>query len=227
MNLRFSFSQCGYVAALTMAGALVLSGCKSELDEKTSAKVTEVAKGAAKQAVAKLQTGPKTKLTLDTGSSSIGWLGAKVTGDHKGTLQAQSGKVTLAGDAPSRLEVTVDMATVTSDAEKLTTHLKSPDFFDVDKFPTAKFVATEFKPGATPGAFDVTGELTLHGVTKQLTFPATVQVSDGSASGKAEFKINRQDFGIKYPGKPDDLIRDDVALTLDLSFAGAAKSKPH
>jgi polyisoprenoid-binding protein YceI len=58
----------------------------------------------------------------------------------------------------------------------------------------------------------------MKGQAKKVTFPATLEVSDAGVHGKAEFSINRKDWGIDYPGKPDDLIKDDVALILDLNF---------
>ena len=60
----------------------------------------------------------------------------------------------------------------------------------------------------------------LHGVTKNITFPTTVEKSEDSIHIKAEFNINRQDFGISYAGKKDDLIRDEVVIKLDI------KAKP-
>ena len=64
--------------------------------------------------------------------------------------------------------------------------------------------------------YEVTGNLELHGVTKSITFPATIVVEDGRITAEAEFFIRRTDFGILYPGKPDDLIRDEVVIRLDL-----------
>jgi polyisoprenoid-binding protein YceI len=96
--------------------------------------------------------------------------------------------------------------------------LKTKDFFEVERFPTSHFVATSFQPITQGGTHTVTGDLELHGVKKQISFPATITVQGNSASGKAEFKINRKDFGIEYRGMADDLIKDDVLLKLDLNF---------
>jgi polyisoprenoid-binding protein YceI len=65
----------------------------------------------------------------------------------------------------------------------------------------------------------VKGKLTLHGVSKIVTFPATIALSGKEVSGKAEFSINRKDFGIAYAGKADDLIRDGVVLKIDVKAA--------
>jgi polyisoprenoid-binding protein YceI len=97
-------------------------------------------------------------------------------------------------------------------------HLKSPDFFDVAQFPTATFTSTAIKAGAEGGAtHTVTGTLDLHGVKKSITFPATIAVGADTVSVKSEFAINRKDFNIVYPGKPDDLIKDEVLLKLDIA----------
>jgi len=64
----------------------------------------------------------------------------------------------------------------------------------------------------------ISGDLTLHGVTRQISFPATASATETEVSATAEFSINRQDFGIAYPGMPDDLIRDLVVIKLSLAL---------
>ena len=64
----------------------------------------------------------------------------------------------------------------------------------------------------------ISGALTLHGVTKQITFPAIVELTRKEVRGKAEFKINRKDFGIEYQGMADNAIKDEVLLKIDLIF---------
>jgi polyisoprenoid-binding protein YceI len=241
--------------AIALVGAALvttsLTGCKSELDNKPTAKVepastatpAEEAKPATPAEEAKpaeaaapveeakpVEAAPEeaakpvegARFDLDPAKSALGFVGAKITGDHTCKFNTISGSAVIAGDAVASLEVVADMASVETDSEKLTGHLKSADFFDVEKFPTSTFKATTFAPSTEAGAtHTITGDLTLHGVTKQLTFPATVTVSATGATGKSEFKINRKDFGIVYPGKPDDLIRDEVLLKLDLAFTPA------
>ena len=81
------------------------------------------------------------------------------------------------------------------------------------KYPKAAFTSSQIKAGGEGGAtHTITGELDLHGVKETISFPATISVGADTASGTAEFVIKRQDFGIVYPGKQDDLIRDDVLL---------------
>jgi polyisoprenoid-binding protein YceI len=90
----------------------------------------------------------------------------------------------------------------------------SADLLDSQKFPTASFASTKIEKAAAD--YTVTGNLTLHGVTKSISFPASITAGSTDASVRAEFGINRKDFGIVYPGMPDDLIQDQVLLQIDL-----------
>jgi polyisoprenoid-binding protein YceI len=152
--------------------------------------------------------------------SKIEFVGAKVTGKHDGSFTSFSGAISVPEGDPSKGTVTaeIDAASLTSDSEKLTGHLKSPDFFDVGKFPKARFTSTSLKPSTEQGrTHTVTGNLELRGVTKSVTFPATINVAKDAVKVDAEFAINRKDWGIAYPGKPDDLIRDEVVVKLSLN----------
>jgi polyisoprenoid-binding protein YceI len=151
--------------------------------------------------------------------SKIEFVGAKVTGKDEGSLGTFSGKIQSPDGKPesSSVSVDIDATSITADVPKLTNHLKSADFFDVEKFPKASFVSTSVKPGGEKGAtHTVTGNLTMHGVTKSISFPATIRISPDSAQADAEFGINRKDFGILYSGKADDLIRDEVLIKLTI-----------
>lgn len=158
-------------------------------------------------------------------SGTIGFVGSKVTGSHTGDFKKWSGSVTLAGGKAEggKLEFTVQTASVVADegsrndwTPKLEEHLKGADFFDTAKFPTATFTSTEIKAGGSGGSHTVKGNLTLRGVTKVVSFPATIVVTGSEVSGKTEFSINRKDFGLVYAGKADDLIRDGVVLKIDV-----------
>jgi hypothetical protein len=131
---------------------------------------------------------------------------------------------------PGRIEagqvkLTIDTDSLFSDSERLTGHLKSPDFFDVAKFPQATFSSSQIK-ASEGGGYEVTGDLTLHGVTRQVSFPATIEAGSAAVKAKAEFSINRKDFGIVYPGKPDDLIRDAVVISLEVNAPAAPANQP-
>ena len=211
-----------------LAAALLSMHCKSELDGKPVAKVGE-AKGELAAAASKPEVktevqapGVVRTLKVDPTASSISFVGAKLTGDHKGDFKGFTGEATVAGMTPTSVRFSIDMDSVSSDADDLTTHLKSEDFFHVERHPKAEFATTAMTAlpaKADDGTnYEVTGDLDLHGVKKSIVFPATITVDEAGAKGTAEFKINRKDFKIEYPGKPDDLIKDEVLLKLSLSF---------
>ncbi len=154
--------------------------------------------------------------------STIAFVGSKVTGSHSGGFKSFDGSVSVSGTTPegAGIEVNIDTTSLWSDNEKLAGHLQSADFFDVATYPTASFTSTAIAVG-DEGGYNVTGNLDLHGVTKQITFPATIELGDSGFTASAEFAIKRFDFGIVYPGKTDDLIRDDVLIQLDLRSAMA------
>ena len=160
--------------------------------------------------------------------SKIAFTGAKVTKNHEGAFRSFEGTIGLVASDPtmSAVQVNIDMTSVAIDPAKLTTHLKSKDFFDVAQFPNATFASTTIRPGATPSSYNVTGKLTLHGVTKPLTFPATIRIADGSLEADWEITLNRKDYGIVYPGMPDDLIRDEVAIKLSIRAKSATGAPP-
>jgi polyisoprenoid-binding protein YceI len=160
-------------------------------------------------------------------NSKITWKGSKVTRIHDGGFSEFEGAVHLVEGDPqkSHVQVTIQTASIYADDKKLTLHLKSPDFFDVDVYPTATFSSTRIqrKQG---NLYEVTGDLRMHGVTRPVTFPATIEVQPGAVRAQAEFAIRRFDWNIKYPGKADDLIRDEVVLRLDIKAAGAEAGSP-
>jgi polyisoprenoid-binding protein YceI len=194
--------------------ALITIGCKDPGAKVTPAAVETPEPTKAEPAPQGVPAQPAaTVLGLDPSNSKVEFIGAKVTRSHEGGFTDFAGKVELAEPIESsRVEITIQTASLYADEEKLTKHLKSPDFFDVDKFPTATFRSTEIKREGD--GYQITGDLTLHGVTKRVSFPAAIQVTDGAVNASSEFSINRHDFGISYPGMKDDLIRDLVVIKL-------------
>jgi polyisoprenoid-binding protein YceI len=128
---------------------------------------------------------------------------------RKGSFAKFTGKAVVEGKSLKSISFDIDATSVSTEFEKLTTHLKSPDFFDVRRFPTAKFESTRVSPGT--GNSQITGNLTLHGVTKEITIPAQVEVSDAGLKLNSEFSIQRLDYGINYDPKK---VEDKVALTV-------------
>lgn len=214
------FSTC---AAAALAFAV---GCaENPADNVPSADVSSVeGDGAGGMAPAESGAGADAEATPDivsyvfTEDSKIGFVGSKVTGSHEGGFKTFTGGFAVAGDelASGTHQIVIDMDSTWSDSEKLTGHLKNADFFDVETYPESTFVLTSVEAIEEGGTHRLEGELTLHGVTRKIAFPATVTVADEQVTLTSEFSINRFDFGIEYPGKADDLIRKEVVIKLDL-----------
>jgi polyisoprenoid-binding protein YceI len=204
--------------------ALAFVACaKDPTQGKSAATVGEAKTATAAPASAEtLRVGPD--------GSKIAFVGAKVTAQHAGHFREFAGTIALVPEAieKSRVEFDIKVASLTIEGgpEDLENHLRTPDFFDVAKFPSAKFVSTAIKAGSdVAGAnYTVTGNLEIRGTSKSVTFPATINVGADAVQVKSEFGINRKDFGIVYPGMKDDLIKDNVLIHVDLN-APRAKRK--
>ncbi len=196
-------------ALMLLAG--LAAGCSNPADGKPEAQVSD----------AKPETGSSTQeggaYYAIADGSTITWVGSKVTGSHDGGFNNFSGAVMLGPDGQpesSSVEVLIDATSIWSDNDRLTGHLKSADFFEVETYPTAEFSSTSIEK--TADGYSITGNLTMHGVTKSITFPAQISVTDSEVTAQAEFSIKRFDWGIEYKGKADDLIRDEVVIRFDL-----------
>ena len=215
----------GAVLALSMA-SVALAGCDDPAKGKSHATTTDpVSTTTSQSAFGTVAAQGTVKYGFDQGASKVTWVGSKVTGKHDGGFGAFKGTVDVVDGAPekSKVDVQIEAESLTSDTEKLTGHLKSPDFFDVKTHPKATFVSTEVKKGGEKGAtHTITGNLTIKGITKTITFPATVTLSGDAANVDAEFAINRRDFSLNYAGMPNDLIRDDVVIKLLIRAKKAA-----
>lgn len=200
------------IATTILMGLMFVAACNDPAADQPKATTGAATQASPQQNVA------GTKYAITPQNSKVEFVGSKVTGSHNGSFQKFSGEIDYAG-APERSRVTVNIDTdsITTDDANLTKHLKTADFFDVAKFPTAKFTSTEIRPGGQGGAtHTIVGNLTLHGVEKSITFPATINVTPDVANVDASFSINRKDFGINYAGAQDNLIRDDVVLKLTI-----------
>ena len=208
----------GTLMLMLMLSGLLLVACSNPAADKTKA-VTSEASSASPQSPALGE-----KYVVNPQNSKIEFVASKVTGSHHGEFQDFSGGIDYAGQPEkSRVNVTITMASVKTDTDQLTQHLKTPDFFDVGKFPQAIFTSTEIKPGGDKGASNtITGNFQLHGITKSISFPATISVTPEAINVESTFSINRKDFGINYAGAADNLIRDEVVMSLHIK-AGKGK----
>lgn len=167
---------------------------------------------------------------LDTANSRIEWKGFKVVKtdntSHFGTIKFESGELTVNEEKLESGTFTADMNSLTSvdlkdDAEqlnKLNGHLKSGDFFEVEKFPKATFEITKVSDNTTGGDYNtlLDGNLTIKGITKPVQFNANVSVNNGEVSIATEPKdIKREDFGVKFQMPVENgVIKDEVNLQI-------------
>ena len=129
--------------------------------------------------------------------------------------------------AAAKVEASIDVNTVDTREPKRDAHLKSPDFFDVAKFPAITFKSTKFAAAGT-GKYKVTGDLTMHGVTKEviLDLSDVAQEAKGMGGetrigGQASTKVNRKDFGLVWNKTLDGggaVVGDDIEITIDLEL---------
>ncbi|WP_291272154.1 YceI family protein [Geothrix sp.] len=159
-------------------------------------------------------------------SFKVGHLLAKTSGrftKFNGTIKVDSANI-----SKSSVEVTIESASITTDNEARDKHLKSPDFFDVEKFPTVTFKSTSVKEVAK-GKLEVTGDFTMHGVTKRITFPITnAGTQPGMQPGSVvagfvdgALSLNRSEFGIKtFPG----VVGETVAISLNVEAGKVSAS---
>jgi len=200
--------------------ALFLTSCEDPAANKPHAQTTNSTTNANFAANTTAPSGKTETLPLTPAGSKVEFTAAKVTRHHDGGFTKFNGAIDLVNGKVEESKVSVDIETssVFTDTPDLTKHLQTPDFFDVQKFPKATFTSTKIVADSSKGqdSYTVTGDLDLHGQKKSITFPATIQVTADDVSVKAEFSIDRKDFGIVYPGFANDLIRDDVVIKLDL-----------
>lgn len=202
------------ISLIAAVGAIVLASCAGnpegkKADTAEAAEVGEVV-GAT--------------YTVDTAQSKLVWKGTKVTGFHEGTVDITSGHVVVGEEVNvSGGEFLFDMNSInTTDLEgewkdKLDGHLKSDDFFDVANHPEASLVVTEVKAGDAENELVVSANLTIRGVTKNITFDAQVdELTETSVKLSADFNILREDWGVNYAGAQDDLISKEINFKVSI-----------
>jgi polyisoprenoid-binding protein YceI len=201
-------------AILLLTIATLTYSCADPTANKNKATV-----GTAQEESNSPKTAGTETLAISPENSKVEFVASKVTRSHNGSFKQFTGQIELAPNniPASRVSIDIDAGSVVVDDDQLTAHLKTPDFFDVAKFPKATFVSTKIEPGAAGGdSYTVTGNFDLHGVKSSISFPATIKATSENVVVDAEFAINRKDFGIVYAGKADDLIRDGVVIKLSL-----------
>ena len=172
-----------------------------------------------------------TNLKVNTSKSELVWNAKKVTGEHTGKITLKEGTLTMDGTKLTGGKFVADLNSITCTDltdktynDKLIGHLKSDDFFSVEKHPTATFVVTKATPKSA-GVYDVTGDLTIKGITKPVTFPVTVKNAANGAEATGKLVVDRSKYDIKYNSKSffdnlgDKMIHDD--FTIDVKLVAA------
>lgn len=168
---------------------------------------------------------------VDLSQSKVNWTGRKITGEHSGTIKLTDGKLILDGDKLSGGSFTIDMASIKNtditDAESgkdLEGHLKSEDFFATEKYPKARFVITKVSPSDNKQS-QITGNLTIKGITKEVRFPATIQTEGDKVKATAKIVVDRTLFDIRYGSGSffDDLGDKAIDNNFELNVALLAK----
>ncbi|MEY5068520.1 MAG: hypothetical protein RLZ47_382 [Bacteroidota bacterium] len=165
---------------------------------------------------------------VDVQKSNIAWNGKKVAGQHSGNIKLSGGTLNLNDGKLSNGSFNINMNSITCTdlqgewADKLVGHLKADDFFGVEKFPTSSFVITKVSP-ASAGTVNISGNLTIKGITKAISFPASMSVSGNTLTASAKgVKVDRTKYDIRYGSKSFfDSIGDkaiDDEFTLDITL---------
>lgn len=172
---------------------------------------------------------------VDPTASVVNWEGSKIIGDsHTGTIPVTTGQLMVSGGNIVGGKFSLDIRNITNTdmpadegGDKLVGHLKSPDFFDTEKFPMAEFNLVQIQPATADNAEGIThnlrGNLTLKGETRSVSIPATVIMEDGQLKASTpKFTINRKDWGMNYGSDDieglakDRIISNDVGLEIML-----------
>ncbi len=190
---------------------------------------------AAALTVMALGTTAQTNWKVDASHSKLGFsVTHLMVSETEGKFKVYEGTVASKSETDftdSKIEFSVDVNSINTDDEKRDGHLKSPDFFDAEKFPKMIFKASSMKAGKTKGTYDLEGDFTMHGVTKKvklLAVGASKAVKDPWGNTKYAFKvtgkINRTDYGLKWNAVLEAggvVVSEEVKIDCTLELAKA------
>lgn len=172
-----------------------------------------------------------TTYKVDPQKSVLNWNGKKVTGEHSGTIKLSDGMLLVDGGKLTGGTFSFDMNSIVNtdltDAgynAKFIGHMKSEDFFNTTKFPTSTFKVTKVTPKGGD-AYDITGNMTIKGITNAVTFPATVKMTANTITADGKVTLDRTKYDIRYGSKSffenigDKAIYDDFTVEMKLVAA--------
>ena len=165
--------------------------------------------------------------TVDAGASKVKWMATKVGGKHHGVIKVSSGVIQFENGKFLGGEAAIDMSSIKvkdikdeKGQRKLANHLKSADFFDVEKFPSAQIKITEVKP-AGENLYDVTADITIKGITQPGKFQAKVEQTKKGVKAEATLTVDHTLYDVRYgSGKFFENLGDhmiDDKFTLEVS----------
>lgn len=207
------------VVALVIAPSIALELTNSETGEATNGtgEVIQATQVSGNFAVNKEET-------------MLNWTGKKPTGEHSGTLGVSSGQLVVGNGVLLGGNFEIDMSSIVctdiKDEEEnsdLIGHLKSSDFFNIDSFSTAKFDIIETMQSGDANNYTIRGNLTIKGISNEISLPAKVNIENGNISVEAAFAIDRTKWNMHYKSKTlfpdlgDKFIFDDIEIKLKLS----------
>ncbi len=149
--------------------------------------------------------------------SSLEFVGYKILGSKQGGFADYHGLVEVpAGDiTKAKVTLTVNINSMYTEHRELSDVLKGDDFFQAAKFPKAEFVSTQIKK--VDNGYEVTGDFTMHGATKKITFPAQIELTPEKLHAVSEFQINRQDWGLVWNGFGENIMKNEVTIRFDIT----------
>ena len=214
------------ILAIALISASILQSCMNPEGEKSKTKDAQ-----------DVEKGEGITYTVDSDKSSVKWLGTKPGGEHHGFVPVTAGELTINGNNITGGNFTMDISRVSvKDIEdsdlnkKLVNHLKSPDFFNTDTFPTANFEITDVQKldkKSTQNNINlshkISGNLTIKEHSKNISFKARVNNMDNKIEAKTpQFLIDRTKWDVNYGSKKvfddlkDNFIHDEIGLTIKL-----------
>ena len=165
---------------------------------------------------------------VDADHSGVSFSIRHFVSNTPGRFKDFDGTIKYDKDAPanSTVEFTIQAASIDTANNDRDEHLRGADFFDVQKFPTLTFVSTGVKP-VDKDTLEVTGDMTMHGVTKKITIPVevlgSVKTPNGEKAGfETKFTVNRKDYGIVWNRMLDStaVLGDNVEITINIEANG-------
>lgn len=216
-----------YIFLLPIAAILVLAGCSHQpADKQLVDENAPVAETVQTTAVKDLPNGA---YQADPAQSRLNWFATKIISNaHPGLIDIKQGNLILANGVLTGGEFTIDMNTMRDidQTAGLIKHIKSADFFDVEKYPESKFVITKalllsnHQDGSA--SYTINGDLTIKDQTKPLAFQALLSANGAELRGQAKFSINRTDWGLIYGSGQffkemgDKAIKDQIDYDINL-----------